>query len=103
MLEAREPPSGAASGPWLDSVDLANQALITGGGGGGANDGPMSEGVPAYEGLAVVIDETQMRFRRVVSLLRLTAVPARQPPHQPPQTFKSINQLSRVAPSPAPV
>ncbi len=28
-----------------------------------ANDGPMSAGLPAYEGLAVVIDETQMRFR----------------------------------------
>ncbi len=59
-MEAREPPSGAASGPWLDSVDLANHTLITGGGG---NDGPMLAGVPAYEGLAVVIDETQMRFR----------------------------------------
>ena len=63
-MEAREPPSGTASGPWLDSVDLANHALITGGGGGGGgNDGPMFAGLPAYEGLAVVIDETQMRFR----------------------------------------
>jgi hypothetical protein len=63
-----------------------------------ANDGPMLAGVPAYEGLAVVIDETQMRFRWELSPLRLTAVPARQPPAP-----TSTNQLSRVAPSAAPV
>ena len=60
-MEAREPPSGTASGPWLDTVDLANQALITAT--AVAHDGPMFAGVPAYEGLAVVIDETQMRCR----------------------------------------
>ncbi len=63
MLEAREPPSGAASGPWLDSVDLANHAPITAAAAAAAKDGSMLVGVPAYEGLAVVIDETQMRFR----------------------------------------
>ena len=62
LLEVKEPMSGTASGPWSGSVDLANHALITGGA-AAANDGPMLAGVPAYDGLAVVIDETQMRFR----------------------------------------
>ena len=81
MLGARGPPSGAASGPWLDSVDLANHAPITAAAAAAAaKDGSMLVGVPAYEGLAVVIDETQMRFRWVVSWKRPHAVPARQPP-----------------------
>jgi hypothetical protein len=49
----------------LDSADLAYHALITAAAAAAAaeNDGPMFAGLPAYEGLAVVIDETQMRFR----------------------------------------